>query len=269
MVESFALTNKGRVRPHNEDSFLVRPELGLYVVADGMGGARGGERASLLAVETVEETLRAAEQRNPSSLLHAVEEANRKVFGEASTQSGLEGMGTTLVVALELPPAGTPATSPASNPASNSPITDVKNGKNGHELAIASVGDSRAYLLNGNGLKLVTQDQTWVEQVGRPMGLDEENLKRHPMRHVLTMAVGVSADVEIRYYVVNLKPGNTLLLSSDGLHGVVPHEKIEQILGEEQAGNSTLEEKCYHLIEAALAEGGPDNITTVLLRRPK
>jgi PPM family protein phosphatase len=202
-----------------------------------MGGARGGERASRIAVEAVAEILGGSSHRDAAALIGAVEEANQRVLGEATRDPRLEGMGTTLVAVLET----------------------KKN-----ELAIASVGDSRAYLLDNGSLRAITEDQTWVHEVGRTLGLDELSLKTHPMRHVLTMAVGVGSAIKIRYYAVDLRKGMVMMLSSDGLHGIVPNEEIERILNN---GHGALEEKCSELISAAHAQGSPDNVTVLLIRR--
>ena len=235
MLEVCALTDPGRVRQSNQDSFRIVRELGLYMLADGMGGARGGERASTLAVETVAHALARSTRRDAAALLGAVEEANDLVLAEASRDPNLEGMGTTIVAALET---------------------------SDNDVAIASVGDSRAYVLHDGELRTITQDQTWVQEVGRGLGLDEVSLKTHPMRHVLTMAVGVGAAVRILYYAVELEPGDMLLLTTDGLHGVVAEEEIIRILKE---GNSSLEVKCQQLIAAANEAGSPDNVTVVLM----
>jgi protein phosphatase len=128
------------------------------------------------------------------------------------------------------------------------------------------VGDSRAYVFDGKSLRAITEDQTWVQEVGRPLGLDEDALNRHPMRHVLTMALGVGESLDVRYYKVPAEPGSTLLLSSDGLHGVVASGAMETILRENTPGSSTLEEKCSQLIQAARQAGGPDNITVILIQ---
>ena len=237
MLKACALTDTGCVRANNEDYALIEPELGLYVLADGMGGAKAGERASKLAVETVSACIRAAGSRDSQALLVAVEEANQRVLDAAQQDPALEGMGTTLLVALEV--AG--------------------------ELSIASVGDSRAYLLDAGGFRAVTEDQSWVNEVGRPLGLAEEILRTHPMRHVLTMAIGAGAPLQINYYAVKLETGDLLLMCSDGLHGVVEQARIEAIL---RAGEPSepLEWTCRALIEAARHAGGPDNITAVLLK---
>jgi serine/threonine protein phosphatase PrpC len=241
--EVCARSDRGKVRVKNEDHFFIDEARGLYLLADGMGGARGGERASQLAVETVAELLSGKAAPDASSLLHAVEGANGRVLAEARDNPRFGGMGTTLVAAVVLGETDAP-----------------------QSFAIASVGDSRAYLCDSSGLRAITEDQTWVQEVGRPLGLDEETLSRHPMRHVLTMAIGVAEVVDVRYYKVVVQPRAFLLLSSDGLHGVVAAQLIESILREDSPWNITLEEKCNHLIQSARQAGGPDNITVVLIR---
>ena len=239
MLEACALSDKGCVRGNNEDYCLIDPEIGLYVLADGMGGAKAGECASRLAVETVAEIVHLAPARDSQALLRAVDEANRRVIDAAQHDVSLEGMGTTLVAALAIEQA----------------------------LSIASVGDSRAYVFDEHGLRLITDDQTWVNEVGRPLGLDEESLRNHPMRHVLTMAIGASSPLTVNYYSVDLTPGSLVLLCSDGLHGVVEAPQIEEILRGGRNGDS-LEEICRRLVEAAKGAGGPDNVTTILVHRP-
>ena len=234
MVQAFGASDSGCIRNNNEDYFLIEPSLGLYLVADGMGGALAGEHASKLAAETVREVIAAQPARDAETLVAAFEEANRRVMLQASSDPSMQGMGTTLVAALEV----------------------------GEELWIASVGDSRVYFFEGGKLRVITEDQTWVNEVGRHLGIDEESLKSHPMRHVLTMAIGVSEDLRIHTYPLKTSSGNEILLCSDGLHGVVS----EQQLAKTMARPSTLESKCDELIAAAKDLGGPDNITAVLLR---
>jgi PPM family protein phosphatase len=237
MLEAYALTDPGKVRTSNQDTYRIVPELGLYLLADGMGGARGGEFASRIAVDSVAENLQRSAHRDAAALLEAVEDANRRVLSEAARDPRLEGMGTTLVAALET---------------------------SENDVAIASVGDSRAYVLSAGKLRAVTEDQTWVQEVGRPLGLDEDSLRNHPMRHVLTMAVGVASAVRIRYYALELSPGDVMMLSSDGLHGVVSGNVIEEILNDSAP---SLEEKCRALVTAANTAGSPDNVTVILIRR--
>jgi PPM family protein phosphatase len=238
MLEAFALSDKGCVRSNNEDYCLIDPERGLFILADGMGGARAGEQASRIAVETVAETVRSAGAPDSQVLIRATEEANRRVIDAAHGDPSLEGMGTTLVAALEVE----------------------------GELAITSVGDSRAYVLDDGGLHMITEDQTWVNEVGRPLGLDEESLRHHPMRHVLTMAIGASSPLTINHYRLPLKRGELVLICSDGLHGVLESPEIETLLAPARNGG-TLEQSCQCLIDAAKKAGGPDNVTTVLMRK--
>jgi protein phosphatase len=240
MIEAYGASNVGCVRTNNEDYFLVAPTIGLYVVADGMGGAQAGEHASKLAVETVYELL---EKLGPSprkcetvsdALVAAFEESNHRVMDAASSDPSLEGMGTTLIAAME-----------------------CEDG-----LIVASVGDSRGYQSNSDALTLITEDQTWVNEVGRRLGIEEESLKTHPMRHVLTMAIGVSEQLRVHTYELHPEPGTHILLCSDGLHGVAPEEEMAVIL----QSKDSLESKCEQLIAAARAHGGPDNVTAVILQ---
>lgn len=227
------LSDVGCVRKNNEDSFLLAPDLGLYIVADGMGGAEAGEVASRMAVERVRDFVASSPQRNQAALVAAFDYANASILDASSENPARKGMGTTLVAVLDL----------------------------GEEAIVASVGDSRVWLLEHGRLGMVTSDQTWVNEVGKPLGIADERLRTHPMRHVLTMAVGVGSTLRVQAHNVKPSPGSLMLLSSDGLHGPVPTNEIEKILREP----ISLEARCHSLIEAAKAAGGPDNITVVLL----
>src|SRR2546425_12871747 len=134
MTEAFGLSDTGCVRANNEDYYRIEPDLGLYLLADGMGGAKAGERASELAVETIAGIFSETSQRDSQVLLRAVETANNSVLELAKSDQKLEGMGTTLVAVLDL----------------------------GEDLLIASVGDSRAYLLDSDSFRAITEDQSWV-----------------------------------------------------------------------------------------------------------
>jgi len=236
MLEACGLSDPGCVRQNNEDCYLLLPKMGLFIVADGMGGAQAGEHASKLAVDTVASFIEDAGRADAETLFQAFREANQQVMSAAASDQALEGMGTTLVAALE----------------------------SGSELLVGSVGDSRAYLFDGRELAQITEDQTWVHEVGRKLGIDEVSLKTHPMRHVLTMAIGVSPEVRMHFYSIQPRSGELILMCSDGLHGVVESVAIADAL----AGNGSLESKCEELIDAAKQAGGPDNITVVLLRAP-
>ena len=202
MLEAFGLSDPGSVRTNNEDYFLLAPSLDLYLVADGMGGAQAGEHASKLAGDTVADFVWSANERSGDVLLRALAEANRQVIDAAESDPNLHGMGTTMTAAWKL----------------------------GDEVLIANVGDSRAYVYMGGELHIITEDQTWVNEVGRRLGIGEDQLKVHPMRHMLTMAIGVSQTLRIHSYAVPLEPGAQFLLCSDGLHGVVDTETIDEIL---------------------------------------
>jgi protein phosphatase len=236
MLEAFGLSDPGCVRKNNEDYYFVDSAMGLFLLADGMGGAQAGETASRLAVETVVDFVRKNDGgRDVATLIGAFEEANRAVLETASGAAHLNGMGTTLVGVMEC----------------------------GDHLVVASVGDSRVYLYDSDTLQPITEDQTWAHEVGRKLGLDSDKMKTHPMRHVLTMAIGVNTPLRIHSYKVEAGAGVQILLCSDGLHGVVGSENITE--GLRKVGD--LETKCHYLIEAARQAGGPDNITAVLLRK--
>lgn len=234
VLGAFGLSDPGCVRRNNEDTFLVDTDLGLYLVADGMGGAQAGEHASRIAVETVRDFIRSTPNGGMDTLVAAFEAANRRVMQEAEGDVLLEGMGTTLVGFLE----------------------------RGEDGFVASVGDSRAYMYEDEELTSLTEDQTWVNEVGRRLGIEENNLKSHPMRHVLTMAIGVSAPLRVGHFRIRPPMGSQVLLTTDGLHGVVDQQEIAHVL----SSSISLDAKCHSLIEAARREGGPDNITAVLLQ---
>ena len=236
MLEAFGLSDPGSVRSNNEDYFISDSDSGIFILADGMGGANAGEYASHLSAELLYEfLLNGANQPGLETLEQGFLEANWAVREAAQTNAQLSGMGTTLVVARDI-------------------------GES--RLQIGSVGDSRAYHCSGGVVSILTQDQTWVAEGGARLGLSDEALKKHPMRHVLTMAVGTTDELRMFTCIVQLQPGDTVLLCSDGLHGVVS----EKILSEALDSEKTLPEKCHYLVEAAKSEGGPDNVTVILIQ---
>lgn len=243
MLTAFGATDKGCVRANNEDTVLVAPELGLYLVADGMGGAAAGEKASHMAAETLRDVLQDVREEgmNPAKLVSACHEANRRIKAAATEDSTLEGMGTTLVAAIDT----------------------AQPDKTSEPVLLASVGDSRAYRLDNGILQQITEDQNWINEVGRKLGLPEETLRVHPMRHVLTMAIGVSDQLKVNSYTVTMNPGTVLLLCTDGLHGVVSHQEIVEVLNR----GGPIEQRAQLLIDTARAHGGPDNVSVVLLER--
>ena len=235
MLEAFGLSDPGCVRPNNEDYFISDSESGIFILADGMGGANAGECASHLGAERLYEVLLRSQASDGVALQQAFEEANTAVRQAAHDQPALDGMGTTLLVARKLADAN---------------------------FEIGSVGDSRAYVVSGGRLSRVTEDQTWVAEIGPQLGLTDEVLKKHPMRHVLTMAVGSTDELRVFSRVVQLVAGDQLLLCSDGLHGVLNEKMLSETLESEK----TLPDKCHYLIEAAKSAGGPDNVTVLLIQ---
>lgn len=236
MLEAYGLSDPGCQRANNEDYFISDSAQGIFIVADGMGGANAGEYASKLSSETLyQHLLDSAQDSTLNGLERGFLEANAAVKRASAEQPGLEGMGTTLIAVRMV---------------------------NGLHMQLASVGDSRAYCLSADGLSILTKDHTWVKEVGSRLGLSDEALRKHPMRHVLTMAIGVSEEVRIDMQVVTVCSGDQILLCSDGLHGVVQENVLESVLKSEKS----LPEKAHYLIEAAKDRGGPDNVTVILIR---
>jgi protein phosphatase len=234
MIHSFGISHVGRVRKNNEDRLLEDPALGLYLVADGMGGALAGERAAQLAAETIEAEIRAiGPHAGPDDLERAVHAANRIVREEAQANSQYAGMGTTVVAVL------------------------LRQGK----AYGANVGDSRLYRMRGNTLECITSDHSWINEVGRNIGLSDAELKTHAYRNMLTRAIGADDTVEGELLEVGFVPGDILLLSSDGLHGVIEDSQIAAIL----ASSSSLPELGQALVDLVLESGAPDNVTAVLI----
>jgi len=234
------LTNVGKVRTSNEDSMGLFPDQNLYSVADGMGGHAAGEVASKLAVETLTEAFSKSEgsenSHDPAQRLEmAIKEANHKIYGAGKQTPDLAGMGTTIV----------------------STYMDQETAYIGH------VGDSRAYLVRLNQISQLTKDHSLVnEYLNRGM-MSPEEAEHHPLKHVLSRALGTSAQVEVDILVLPVKPGDILLLCSDGLSNTVPSETFLKIL---QNLNGKLQEACSELVEQANSHGGIDNITVVLLQ---
>ena len=242
MLEAYGLSDPGCVRENNEDYFISDSASGIFILADGMGGANAGEYASHLGAESLYEFLlktsaddAASNPNSQDSLEKAFAGANEAVRQAAKDNPDLEGMGTTLIVARKV---------------------------DGRQFEIGSVGDSRAYLSSKGVLSLITEDQTWVAEVGPRLGLSDEALRKHPMRHVLTMAVGTAQDLRVFFKSLELSTGDQVLLCSDGLHGVLDEKILQQALDSQK----TLPEKCHYLVEAAKKEGGPDNVTVVLIQ---
>lgn len=223
------VTDTGNVRTVNQDQLLADGDL--VAVADGMGGHRGGEVASWLAVETLREAFVA----DPSAdgLVAAVHAANTAVWERSESDPELRGMGTTLVAVALVGPS----------------------------LAVVNVGDSRAYLLHDGRLRRLTSDHSLVAEMVRAGQISEDEARSHPRRNILTQVVGV--DAEIEPYVDETVPhrGDRLLLCSDGLFNELDDAQIAAILADEPDPTAA----ATHLVAAAKTAGGTDNITALVL----
>lgn len=232
MMRSAQATHTGHKRDHNEDAYLCAPELNLWLVADGMGGHEHGEVASALARDSVQQAV-----ADGTALEEAVRNAGAVVCGKAMT--GYSGMGTTMVAAR----------------------------MDGDNFQISWVGDSRGYLFTPSDGKLsqLTRDHSYVQELMDGGAISTQEAEDHPHRHVITQALGVTAPDALRVDTVRgkLRPGDQLLLCSDGLNSEVEDDAIAKILTTAQS----LEDKVVQLIGAALEHGGSDNVTVVLLER--
>ena len=224
-----AVTDVGRERSGNEDRFLVDEDRHLYAVADGMGGHRAGEVASATAIETLQDAYRAGR-----ALDEAMEEANSAVFAKASSNAEMRGMGTTLTAVA---------------------LVDDRTALLGH------VGDSRAYLMRDGDVTQVTDDHSLVEQLVREGRLSPEEAARHPQRAIITRALGVDPDVEVDTYRIDLRPGDRILLCSDGLTNMVDDRTIAGLLRRQRDP----QQAAKALVDAANRAGGDDNITCVVV----
>lgn len=224
-----AVTDIGRVRTHNEDCVLAQPPL--FVVADGLGGHEAGEVASSIAVETVRD--HSPRHADPNALARAVKAANREVIRAAREGIGRSGMGTTLTAALV----------------------------EGTRIAIAHVGDSRAYLLEGEHLMQLTEDHSMVAEMIRRGELTEAESRVHPNRSIITRALGTDANMAADAFEVQARAGDRLLLCSDGLTGMLEDGRIAELL----AAYRDPEVTAKALIAAANDAGGGDNISVVVV----
>jgi PPM family protein phosphatase len=222
-------TDKGRVREGNEDGYVVNDRLGLFAVADGMGGHVAGEVASATALEA----LRAA-VHSGAPVREAIASANDAVIEKAATDDALRGMGTTMT-------AGTLAA--------------------GNTFLVGHVGDSRAYLLRDGDLSQVTEDHSLVEEMVRNGELTPEQAEVHPRRSIITRALGIESGVQVDLYTLDLREGDRVLLCSDGLTGMVRTDDIAGILRREPDPQKAANQ----LVEAANAAGGEDNITALVV----
>jgi PPM family protein phosphatase len=233
-LAAFGVTHQGR-RSTNEDSWLVDLDLGLLVVADGMGGHNAGEVASALAVKVIRDVFES--DGNPPSrslLTRAVQLANQRILAAASEQPAHSGMGTTVVAVI---------------------IVDER-------AFYTSVGDSRVYLWRSGHLTQLTRDDSWLAETLDGEGVSAQDIVTHPMRHVLTKVVGLRPELEASASECPLGAGDALLLCSDGVHGALPHELLATMMSSERA----VEDVAQNVVRSAIARGATDNVTAVVAR---
>jgi PPM family protein phosphatase len=248
MVQSFGLSDPGLVRSSNQDRILVDNGLGLYLIADGVGGHSHGETAAELAISSGQYYIRASRDAfdiswpfgydvnrsiNENRLMTAMQLANRQLRQLKATSPDHAGAGSTLVGVLV----------------------------DGTRASVCNVGDSRTYLLRDGALKQLSIDDTWVGQLVRGGAITEAQARVHSMRHVVTQAVGVET-IEVHSCEERLQADDLMLLTTDGIHGVIEHAVICSIL----ANCRSLEDGAKRLVEAALDQGGPDNASCILLK---
>jgi protein phosphatase len=250
LLRASAVTDAGPVRKTKEDSFVSDLGVKLFAVADGMGGHEAGEVASRLAIEALGGFIRRSSADSDFSwpygldgslsydgnrLRTAIHLANRRIFRTAESNDDYSGMGTTLVSVLV----------------------------NAPRVAIGHVGDSRLYLLRDGVLEQVTQDDSWAATIlAHDPRMKPSDLAHHPMRNVLTNVLGARDQVDVHLAERDLKPGDVLLLCSDGLHGVLEPDTLRRVLTD----TNDVDAASRALVDAALDHGSRDNVTALVIR---
>ncbi len=238
-MKAYAITDIGKKRVLNQDyAYLSLENVGslqnLFVVADGMGGHKGGGHASRRAVETILKRIRQnREESMEQTLVDAIRYANRCIKQEAEQDEQLAGMGTTVVAATFM----------------------------GDMLEVANVGDSRLYIVDDSQIRQITQDHSLVEEMVRFGGLSREQARMHPDKNIITRAVGVEDELEVDCFLVPVKKGDKVLLCSDGLTNMLDDGEIHIILNEK----TDIRERALKLVEEANNHGGRDNIAVILV----
>jgi protein phosphatase len=244
-VRIFGITDKGRVRETNQDSFATDPRLGLVIVADGMGGHAAGEQASSSAVLTVLEvfsrydfdkgTLGGSEQTYSIEEIIglSLQEANERIMIASVSDANLQGMGTTAIVGVER--AG--------------------------QLHIGHIGDSRVYRIRDGVAEQLTEDHSIVQQLVRAGAISQAEAQVHPYKNVITRCLGMASEIEPDIIKAPMQNGDRFVICSDGLSNFVTNQRLVEIVG----GNDDIEEAGKMLVSEANDRGGADNITVVLL----
>jgi protein phosphatase len=250
-LQGAAITDVGKVRRSNEDSYGFFPGAAFYVVADGMGGHVGGEIASTVAVETMYTSLQATQDQDLTPvfdvsgqtsvggrrLLIALEQANNKVLAMGRQDTSLKGMGTTIAAIL------------------------FEEGT--QQASICHVGDSRVYRIRQGHIEQLTEDHSLAQHLVRAGNLDPAAMERSPHRHVLMQAVGIRPTVQPDLRIEKPEPEDVFVVCSDGVHGVVTNEEIKEVV---DSPSFDPQRACQTLVTLANARGGPDNCTIIILR---
>ena len=236
---AYGATDAGRQRNYNEDCYLLVPEMGIYIVADGMGGHNAGDVASVNAVNAVVEYLSSdhiLERRNDAEgiMIHAVTEAHEKLIEMSGTKTKYAGMGSTIVVSFI----------------------------HGNVLHTCHAGDSRVYIINPFGITQITNDHSTVAELVRLGKMTKGEARYSPLKNEITQALGAPSSVSPEYNQHSLRKGDVVLLCSDGLWGMLSDEEIRTIV----VRRKTMKDACKELIRQANAAGGDDNITVILVR---
>ncbi|HTL10881.1 MAG TPA: Stp1/IreP family PP2C-type Ser/Thr phosphatase [Bdellovibrionota bacterium] len=235
-------TDIGRKRQQNQDNGGAFPELGLFVVADGMGGHKGGETASAMVVEILPQVVREGmkgKSADPRRVLaDAIRKANRAIFEASKRQTDLQGMGTTTTAILA----------------------------HGGRVILGHVGDSRCYYFRPECIWQVTRDHSLVQEKLRAGLITREQLKTDRMKNVITRSVGFEEQVDVETYDMKVQPGDVFMLCSDGLSGLVDDPDVLEIVQKQFFKGGDPQRAVDQLIEAANARGGDDNITSILVQ---
>jgi protein phosphatase len=234
-------TDIGKKRQQNQDNGAAVPELGLFIVADGMGGHRGGETASAMAVEIIPKVVAEDLKKGASAkdtIAHAVRAASAAIFERALKMPQLQGMGTTTTALL------------------------FQKGV----MTIGHVGDSRCYYMRPHSLWQVTRDHSLVQEKLRAGLITREQLKTDRMKNVITRSVGFEQEVNVDVYEMTVQPGDLFLICSDGLSGMLEDPQILQIVQDEHFGLKDIQKTVKVLVDQANAHGGDDNVTAVVIQ---
>lgn len=240
MIEAFSVTDVGKKRQINQDCVDISvTSVGnlpnLLLLADGMGGHKAGDYASRYAIDTIKKEVNVSPETNPVHIFaEAIEYANAHLYEKSLSDMNFRGMGTTLIAATCMD----------------------------HKLNVANIGDSRLYLVRQNKMVQVTKDHSYVAELIQQGGIDREAAKNHPKKNYITRAVGAFEKANADYFYVETKPGDIILICSDGLTNMLSDEEILSIIYQEE----DLEFTCNKLVQAANEKGGFDNISVILAK---